>query len=71
MTGIPAIVAYPIVSGIPRAARVTPAATSNGIRFRSIGKTPCRIGRRRFFAFVVAVVIAGSWPKPRLVRIVR
>ena len=48
-TGMPAILAYPITSGMPSAANVTPAATSNGTRLRSIGTMPSPMRSRRFF----------------------
>ena len=39
-TGMPAIVAYPMTSGMASAARVTPASTSAGNRDRSSGNSP-------------------------------
>ena len=45
-TGMPAIFVYPMTSGIPSAASVTPATMSSGIFGRSTGSTPWRNGSR-------------------------
>ena len=47
MTGIPAIVAYPMTSGMPSAAKVMPAIRSVDNRERSMGVNPSKTGRRR------------------------
>jgi hypothetical protein len=44
-SGIPAILAYPRTSGMPRAANVRPASASAGVRDRSTGTTPRITGR--------------------------
>ncbi len=59
ITGIPAIVVYPITSGMPSAASVTPAITSVDTRDRSIGRTPSNTGSRR--RVCVALIAPPIW----------
>ncbi len=63
ITGIPAMLVYPITSGMANAASVTPAITSTGISARSIDNRPSRTGSRpvRRVPFAMSVSLWASF----------
>jgi hypothetical protein len=59
-TGMPAMVEYPITSGMPMAARVTPAKMSTGIRRGASGSIPSSTGSGRRCRAVGAGSLAST-----------